>query len=221
MTFSRNQKGEPLDLFPQGPVHLTYEATLKSSGENRITADGLVLQGGWYPQIEGFCRYKLTATLPAGFVAVSEADCIIKAEKAGQAIFHFDFPYPRHDSDGISLVASNRFVTSHTTYKGLELWTYLLPEEAPLAARYLERTKALLQRYENLFGPFPYRRFSIVESYFHFSLTHLGSFLTTEEFQAKEEDSPLDHELVHQWFGCAVSPDFAQGNWCEGLAHIF
>ena len=220
--FSRNQKGEPLVLFPQGPVHLTYEATLKSTGENRITADGLVLQGVWYPQVEGFCRFKLTATLPAGLVAVSQADRIIKEEKAGQAIFHFDFPYPVHDSAGLSLVASNRFVTSHTTYKGIELWTYLLPEEAPLAAGYLERTKALVQKYENLFGPFPYRRFSIVESSLQFSLS-LPTFvlLNREKLQAKEEDSPLNHELVHQWFGCAVSPDFKGGNWCEGIADYF
>jgi aminopeptidase N len=222
VALSRNRQGDPFILFPQGPVHITYEATLKNSGENRITAGGLVLQGKWYPRVAGFCRFKLTATLPAGFVAISEANRILKEEKAGQAIFHFDFPYPRHDSDGISLVASNRFVTSHTAYKGIELWTYFLPEEAPLAAGYLERTKVLLQKYENLFGPFPYRRFSIVESFLKFSLS-LPTFvlLNREKLPAKGEDSPLDHELVHQWFGCAVSPDFAQGNWSEGLATYF
>ena len=26
---------------------------------------------------------------------------------------------------------------------------------------------------------------------------------------------------MHQWFGCAVSPDFERGNWCEGLATYF
>ena len=217
------RKGGSLILFPQGPVHLTYEATLKSTGENRITAGGLVLQGLWYPQVEGFCRFKLTATLPAGFVAISEADRIIKEEKAGQAIFHFDFPYPRHDSAGLSLVASNSFVTSNTSYKGIELWTYLLPAEAPLAAGYLERTKILLAKYENLFGPFPYRRFAIVESFLNFSLS-LPTYvlLNREKLPAKDsEASNLDHELVHQWFGCAVSPDFEGGNWCEGLATYF
>lgn len=226
VALNRNQKGDPGDplvLFPQGPIHLSYEATLKSLVENRITEDGLVLQGRWYPQVEGFCRFKLTAALPAGFVAISEADRIIKEEKAGQTIFHFDFPYPLHDSGGISLVASNRFVTSHTTYKGIELWTYLWPEEAPLAARYLERSKVLLQKYENLFGPFPYRRFAIVESLLNFSLS-LPTYvlLNRDKLQENEsEDSTLDHELVHQWFGCAVSPDFAQGNWSEGLATYF
>jgi len=66
----------------------------------------------WYPKVEGFCRFRLTATLPAGFVAVSEADHIIQEEKAGQAIFHFDFPYAIHELEGISLVASNQFITS-------------------------------------------------------------------------------------------------------------
>ena len=224
VAISRGQEGEPLVLFPQGPVHLTYEATLKNSDDNRIDERGLVLQGMWYPRVEGFCRFKLTAMLPTGFVAISEADRIIKEEKAGQVIFHFDFPYPVHESDGISLVASNQFVTSHTTYKDIELWTYLLPEEAPLAAGYLERTKVLLEKYENLFGPFPYRRFAIVESFLKPSLA-LPTYvlLSRNELRQKDdpENSPLDHELVHQWFGCAVSPDFERGNWSEGLATYF
>ncbi len=222
LTFSRSQD-KPLVLVPQGPVNLTYEGTLKSSGENRITEGGFVLMGEWYPQVEGFCRFKLTATLPVGFVAISEADRIIKEEKAAQAISHFDFPYPLHHTDGISLVASNRFVTSHTTYKGIELWTYLLPEEAPLAAQYLERTKLLLEKYEKLLGPFPYRRLAIVESSLQFSLS-LPTYILLNRKNLNEnnlEDSFLDHELLHQWFGCAVSPDFERGNWSEGLATYF
>ena len=223
VAISRDQKGEPLVLFPQGPVHLTYEATLKNLDDNRINERGLVLQGMWYPRVEGFCRFKLTAMLPSGFEAISEADRIIKEEKAGQAIFHFDFPHPVHESEGISLVASNQFVTSHITYKDIELWTYLLPEEATLAAGYLERTKVLLEKYENLFGPFPYRRFAIVESILKPSMALPTYVLLSRDglHQKDLENSPLDHELVHQWFGCAVSPDFERGNWSEGLTTYF
>ena len=38
--------------------------------------------------------------------------------------------------------------------------------------------------------------------------------------QAVIQASP-GRKLVHQWFGCAVSPDFARGNWSEGLATYF
>jgi aminopeptidase N len=223
LAISRGREGEPLVLVPQGPIHLTYEMKLKNLDDNRIDERGLFLQGMWYPQVEGFCRFKLTAVLPAGFLAVSEADRIIKEEKAGQVIFHFDFPYPLHESDGISLVASNQFVTSHSTFKNVEIWTYLLPEEAPLAAGYLERTKVLLEKYENLLGPFPYRRFAIVESFLKPSLALPTYVLMNREklHQKDPENSPLDHELVHQWFGCSVSPDYERGNWSEGLTTYF
>ena len=88
---------------------------------------------------------------------------------------------------------------------------------------YLERTKVLLEKYENLFGPFPYRRFAIVESFLKPSLA-LPTYVLLNRNKLREgdlENSPLDHELVHQWFGCAVSPDFERGNWSEGLATYF
>ena len=223
VAISRGQEGELLVLFPRGPIHLTYEATLTNSEDNSIDENGLILQGMWYPQVEGFCRFKLTASLPAGFVAVSEADRIIREEKAGQVLFHFDFPYTVHDSEGLSLVASNKFVTSQSTHRNIELWTYLLPEQAPLAARYLERTKVLLEKYENMFGPYPYRRFAVVESFLKPSLA-LPTYVLLNSGKLRDmeaENPPLDHELVHQWLGCAVSPDFGSGNWSEGLATYF
>jgi aminopeptidase N len=81
----------------------------------------------------------------------------------------------------------------------------------------------LLEKYEKLLGPFPYRRFAIVESFLKPSLA-LPTYvlLNREKLQNKDFDnSPLDHELVHQWFGCAVSPDSERGNWSEGLATYF
>jgi hypothetical protein len=43
-----------------------------------------------------------------------------------------------------------------------------------------------------------------------------------EEFQTPDlEETNLDHEIVHQWLGLAVSPDYDQGNWCEGLTLYF
>ena len=43
-----------------------------------------------------------------------------------------------------------------------------------------------------------------------------------EEFQLPNlEETNLDHEIAHQWLGLAVSPDYDQGNWCEGLTLYF
>lgn len=218
-----HQPGEEIVLHAAGPVHLTYEADLKTTDANTMNDRGIFLLGNWYPSLEGFCRFRLTATLPSGYVAISEADRITQTEKNGALEFAFDFPHPVHDQRGITFVASRRFEVSRDSYNDIELCTYLFPEEAHLAPRYLEQTKLALKRYEELLGPYPYRRLAIVERFLPESeavptLVLVGQ----EEFQLPNlEENHLDHEIAHQWFGLAVSTDYDRGNWCEGLTIYF
>jgi hypothetical protein len=156
--------GDEIVLQAAGPIHLAYEADLKTTDDNIIDERGILLQSNWYPALAGFSRIRLSATLPTGYVAVSEADRITQTEKGGATEFAFDFPHPMHDQRGLSFVASRRFEVSRDSYNHIELCTYLLPEKAHLAPRYLERLKLALKRYEALLGPYPYRRLAIVET---------------------------------------------------------
>ena len=143
-------------------------------------------------------------------------------KKMATAEFVFDFPYPLHDEDGITLAASNRWVVSRVSQNNIELLTYLFPEDAHLAPRYLERARHALAKYEHLLGPYPYRRLAIVENSFKVGQAQPTYILLEPgDFQREDFDRTLDHEIVHQWFGCAVSPDYDQGNWCEGMATYF
>jgi hypothetical protein len=124
------QPGKDIVLYAQGPIQVDYEVSLKKTGDNAIDQRDIILQSGWYPLVEGFCLFKLTATLPSGYLAISEADQVTHTEKDGQAEFVFDFPYPLHDQDGLTLAASNRWVVSRESQNNIELLTYLFPEEA-------------------------------------------------------------------------------------------
>jgi aminopeptidase N len=199
-----------------------YEVSLKKTGDTAMNQRGLILLSGWFPLVEGFCRFKLTATLPSGYLAVSEADRVTTTIKDGLTEFVFDFPYPVHDQDGITLAASDRWVVSRANLNNIELQTYLFPEDAPLASRYLEMAKQALDKYEQLLGPYPYRRLAVVEN--SFKLGEAQStyiLLAPEHLQRENFESILNHEIVHQWFGCAVSPDYDRGNWSEGMAIYF
>jgi aminopeptidase N len=210
-------------LYVQGPIQVEYEASLGKTGDNTMDQRGIILLSRWYPQVEGFCRFKLSATLPSGYNAVSEADRVRRIEKDGQTEFIFDFPYPLDDGDGITFTASNRWVVSQASQNNVELSIYLFPEEAHLAPRYLERARQALARYERLLGPYPYRRLAMVENSFEVTQAQ-PTYILLEQYDFQREDfyrNPLDHEIVHQWFGCAVSPDYDQGNWCEGMATYF
>jgi aminopeptidase N len=125
--------------------------------------------------------------------------------------------------DGITLTASNRWVVSQASQNNVELFVYLFPEEAHLAPRYLERARQALARYERLLGPYPYRRLGLVENSFEVTQAQ-PTYILLEQYDFQREDfyrNPLDHEIVHQWFGCAVSPDYDKGNWCERMATYF
>jgi len=73
--------------------------------------------------------------------------------------------------------------------------------------------------YEDLIGPFPFKRFAVVENilptgYSMPTFTLLGRDVVKLPFIV---ETSLGHEILHQWFGNAVSIDHKSGNWAEGL----
>lgn len=183
---------------------------------NLVNEEGIVLLERWYPAVEGASRHRLTAVLPTDFEAVSEAEEVTVSEKTDVSReFVFSYPFPL---DSLSLVAG-RYVVEREVHKGTELYAYFLQEDQDLAGRYLEETKKYLDLYEKLLGPFPFRRFSIVENllptgYAMPTFTLLGREVVRLPFIA---ETSLGHEFLHQWFGGIVRIDYEKGNWAEGL----
>jgi uncharacterized iron-regulated protein len=181
-----------------------------------ISKQGISLTGVWYPQIEGLTIYRLTAVLPEGYEAVSEAEVVKKTVRNGESEFSFSFPYPL---DGISLVASDRYQIIEDSLGDVDIIAYFFPEDAGLAGTYIEFTRKYLELYEKLIGRFPYRRFLIVENflptgYSMATFTLLGSTVVRLPFIV---ETSLGHEILHQWFGNHVYIDYGKGNWAEGL----
>ncbi|OGW21625.1 MAG: hypothetical protein A2077_04400 [Nitrospirae bacterium GWC2_46_6] len=219
-----NIKNDQFRITPETDAIVTikYEAVFKDSKTNIIGKKGVILRGTWYPLVEGMFVYSLKAALPDGHIAISEAEKITMDKRGDTAHFAFDFPYPLNDEDGISLIASKNFVVSKDTYNGIEIVAYLLPEEAHFAKTFIEHTKRYLKTYEKLLGSYPYKRLSIVE---HFQQAGYSMptyiFLGREDFKLPIEETPLGHEIVHQWFGNYVYTDYDKGNWNEGLTIYF
>jgi len=209
-----------------GFAEIRYEGTFKGGipqgdrnyGVVSSTIDerGISLTGTWYPQPEGLARWKVTAQLPTGYEAVSEAETITREKKGGGMLFTFDFPHP---VDGLSLVATDRYEITRERHGAIELTAYFFKEDRDLARTYLQYAKNYLEQYEKLLAPYPYKRFSIVENFLPtgYSLptfTLLGQDVVRLPFIV---ETSLGHEILHQWFGNSVYVDDDRGNWCEGL----
>ncbi|MCU0586075.1 MAG: M1 family peptidase, partial [Desulfobacterales bacterium] len=76
-----------------------------------------------------------------------------------------------------------------------------------------------LSLYEELFGPYPFPKFAVVENFFPTgygfpSYTLIGDRVLRLPFILT---TSLGHEIAHCWWGNGVFVDSAAGNWSEGL----
>jgi aminopeptidase N len=208
----------------EGMLHIGFEGVFKElspgfPGEQPasvISGRGIFLTGTWYPKPRQMCRYHLTATLPDGYEAVSEAETIKKTVNDGKTAFVFDFPHPL---DSMSLIATHRYKIVKDHFGRVEIFAYFFPEDLDLVKTYIEHAKHYLELYDHLIDSFPYKRFSIVENFLPtgYSMptyTLLGQVVVRLPFIP---ETSLGHEILHQWLGNLVYIDYKKGNWAEGL----
>jgi aminopeptidase N len=101
----------------------------------------------------------------------------------------------------------------------IALRALLHPEIAERGDGDLDAVERYLRLYEGWIGPYPYESFSVVSSptptgFGMPTLTYLGVEVLRLPFI---RDTSLGHEVLHNWWGNGVRPDYARGNWSEGL----
>ena len=216
---------DPLTLRAEGPVQIRFEGTFNGSDVDVIDRDKILLRNIWYPVVEGTYRYRLKAKVPRDFVAVSEGDHVQRTEADGEVTFAFDLPYPQRDRDGITFVASRQWASRHAMYRDIPLSVHLLRRNAARLDDTVRQAQRYLRQLEELLGPYPFKRLVILENPvpIGYSLSMLTYILLSQDSVAveAEQDSSLNHEIAHAWFGNAVLADYEGGNWAEGLASYF
>jgi aminopeptidase N len=187
------------------------------AGDNLITPGGITLAGFWHPIPDRDMTYRLEALLPDGFAAVSEGETLTSnKDNSDRSYFSSTFDHPLRS---IHFVAGPYTVKYRETVSGVRLAAYFFQEDLDLAEEYLDKTAAYITLYEELIGPYPYSRYSIVENrlptgYGMPTFTLLGQAVVRLPFIA---DTSLGHEVLHSWFGNSVHLDETGGNWVEGL----
>jgi aminopeptidase N len=175
----------------------------------------------WYPRVVGgLARYKVKLQLPAGQRGLVAGRLIEENESTQGYQASFEFPHP---AEGIDLMAGP-YVIETQAYQNInnrpiQLRTYFHPRISSLSRDYLDAVKRYLTMYESSIGEYPYTEFSIVSSptptgFGMPTLTYLGIDVLQLPFI---RDTSLGHEVLHNWWGNGVYPDYRSGNWSEGL----
>jgi aminopeptidase N len=108
---------------------------------------------------------------------------------------------------------------------GVPLEFYSFPEDAPASARKFARSDLMLLYFTGLLGSYPFEKLAQVES-----TTTLGGMENSSAIFYAESifkngqagESPVPHEVAHQWFGDSVTPADWDHLWLsEGFATYF
>ena len=175
---------------------------------------------GWYPDPGVPFAYRLRLTLPKGQKGLVPGNLLRESEGTGGYTAQFDFPHP---AEGIDLMAGPYVVSERVLAlegrRRVRVRTWFQPELAGLADGYLADSARYLERYSRLIGPYPFDDFGVVSSplptgFGMPSLTYLGREVLRLPFVRA---TSLGHEVLHNWWGNGVYPDWVRGNWSEGL----
>jgi aminopeptidase N len=183
-----------------------------------ISPDGVFLSGssGWYPDF-GYplMTFDLDVKLPPSWDAVSQGARIEHDRGRKKASVVWRSPEPQ---DSLYLVAA-QFTEYVKTAGPVDAMVFLRSPDRNLADQYLDATVRYIEMYDRLIGPYPYRKFALVENFWETgfgmpSFTLLGPRVIRLPFII---NTSYPHEILHNWWGNSVYPDYEKGNWSEGI----
>jgi hypothetical protein len=183
-----------------------------------ITEKGSFLLAGshWYPELKGSqAVYHLKVRAPAGMIAVTAGQSLGYVAEGGKTVSTWQVNYP---IEGMTLSVAP-YVVREKKAGDVTAATYFLLPNQHLSAAYLDATADYLSFYSNLFGPYPFNKFAVVENFFPTgygfpSYTLLGGSVLRLPFIIH---TSLGHEIAHCWWGNGVYVNYDSGNWSEAL----
>jgi len=185
-----------------------------------ISSEGVYLSSSsyWFPDKPGsMAIFNLEASIPEPFRIVTQGELLSEELKGGFWRSKWRNEWP---SESFALVAGKYSVKSRKV-NGVKISTYFFRQDDGFSETFLERAEEYLKIYPELLGPFPYRKFDIVQNFFSSGYSFPTFTLLAPEAirQGKEFLRPgaLDHEIVHSWWGHHVSGKPGTGNWSEAL----
>ena len=196
VNFDFKDKEKILKKINNGSNNLSFEYKIKAK---EINSEFIYLINAWYPQIRSLCSYNIKTNLSSDYKIVKERT--------------------NKEIEKATFIASTKYIVSSKNYNNIKISTYFFKNDKKQANKYLDKTIEYIKMYEDLFGVFPYKNFSVVENYAitGYSMptyTLVGSYLLNKDYLLNRS---LGHEILHQYFGNSIFNNNYKGNYSEGL----
>ncbi len=175
----------------------------------------------WYPALpDGMATYRIAILTPKGLRTVVSGRLVEEThtDAGTRVVFESQRPLP-----GIDLMAGPYIVSERNVVlegkRDVRVRTYFHRELQDLAEGYLDAASRYIERYDRFVGAYAHPTYSIVSSplptgFGMPGIAYLGRQVIRLPFIL---GTSLGHEVLHDWWGNGVYPDYTRGNWTEGL----
>ena len=209
------QPGKQFSLRYSGTIQHSLQQISKDYAGDLSQTPGIISEEGvylsaasyWFPHIgTDYLTFSIQAQLPEGWQLISQGDSL------------GDGWQEHSPQDDIYIVAAPYQIYQRKTPIARAM-VYLRNPDPAIANQYLDATEHYLALYSELLGAYPYSKFALVENFWETgygmpSFTLLGPTVIRLPFIIH---TSYPHEILHNWWGNGVYPDYASGNWSEGL----
>ncbi len=226
ISLQKTEESPILSISYEGPIYdpIVKERELqfirgdKTSG--LIGSEGVYLSSDthWYPdKPDSVALFTIEAAIPDPFRIVTQGELV--SEKLKDSIWATKW-VNELPAESLTLVAGKYSVKTRKA-DSIKISTYFFPEDDRLSETFLNSAEEYLKIYSGLLGPYPFKKFDIVQNFFSsgygiptFTLLAPEAIRRGKEFL---RPGALDHEIVHSWWGHYVSEKPGTGNWVEAL----
>ncbi len=170
----------------------------------------------WFPLFDPAPkRYRLELITADGQVAVATAALRNEEQTADgyRAVFE------GASAAGPPVLFAGPYEVAEREHGAIRMRTYFHAGTADLDQAYLDQAALYLDDYANLIGPYPHEFFYMVSATLPVGLGFPGATYFSRRILPMPfmRTRSLAHEVAHNWWGNGVRPDYANGNWSEGL----
>jgi aminopeptidase N len=160
--------------------------------------------------------YDFRLTVPNGVTAVANGRLRHRIRHQRHTTFVWDEDAPM--ATYLATATTGRFQVTRSTADGIPSYVAVDPTQVSAALPVLAKTPSILRLYSRRFGPYPFDQTGAIVD----RAPSVGYSLETQTrplFNWAPDQVTLAHELSHQWFGDAVTPNRWRDIWLnEGFA---
>ncbi len=148
---------------PIESISTDYDKSFKTT-PGMISSDGIYLgeDSFWYPRFGDYpVTFSLDVQLPKGWSAVSQGSRVTQGGNAEWAQVKWESPEPQ---EKVFLIG-NKFTEYVRESPYVQAMVFLRQPDESLANKYLDATVQYIDMYSKLIGPYPYKKFALIENF--------------------------------------------------------